>query len=491
MKPGRLVPRRGPKLNRRESAQAPRGLPALLLCLALGGCAHRAAAPELAIGTPPVAAVWHTAAPTAPATSNAADAPDVWARFGDDALPGLIAAAQSVSPTLASAGARMERARATRSAAAAALWPQLNAVGAAAQSRSAPGQPSAASLSLDGQAAWEIDLFGAAAAGRSAAQAQLADTRTAVAAEVATSLTALRACEAQRITSQQDADSRIETARLTELSARAGFTAPADAALVRAGAAQSRVLAAQQRASCDVLVKSLVELTDLPEPELRQRLAPATAQVPQGPVAAVSMPRLPAELLARRPDLFEAARAVEAAASDLGQSQAKELPQLSLSGSIGGLTLSSAGETRSGATWSIGPLVVSFPLFDGGARQANTAAARAAYDDAVAQYRGQVRRAVREVETGLVALQSTAERSEDARRAAVDFAASLRATEARQKGGLASLFDLENARRNTVAAQSALIELQRERASAWIALYRALGGGWSEASFEPPVKPQP
>ena len=102
-------------------------------------------------------------------------------------------------------------------------------------------------------------------------------------------------------------------------------------------------------------------------------------------------------------------------------------------------------------------------------------------------YQAQVRRAVREVETALVQLDATARRQLDAESAARDFNASLQATQARQKGGLASLFDLEAARRNAVQAQGALIELQRERAAAWIALYRALGGGWSTAELAPPA----
>ncbi len=86
---------------------------------------------------------------------------------------------------------------------------------------------------------------------------------------------------------------------------------------------------------------------------------------------------------------------------------------------------------------------------------------------------------MREVEDALVQLQSTSARSLDARTAADGFAASFTATEARYRGGLASLFELEDARRSAVQAQSTLIELQRERVAAWIALYRALGGGWT------------
>ena len=419
-----------------------------------------------------------------------ADLSTWWQQFNDPALPALQAAAQAASPTLASARARIERARAARVVAGAALLPQVDAVASASSGRSVPRQPTATSANLGVQAAWELDLFGGVAAGRNAAQARLAgaqagwhEARVAVAAEVASSLLALRACEAQAVQTRADATSRDETARLTGLSERAGFTAPADAALARAGAAQSRNLAVSQQAACDTLVKSLVEVTDLPEADLRLRLAAGTARVPQPAPIAVTL--LPAALLSQRPDLADAARAVEAAAADQAQSRAQELPRVSLSGSFAGAALRSGGITSQGTiqgmTWSLGPLLVSLPLFDGGARSAATASAKASYDEAVALYQAQVRRAVRDVETALVALQSAGQRQADAASAARDFEASLRATQARQQGGLASLFDLEAARRNAVQAQSALIDLQREQAAAWIALYRALGGGWNAA----------
>lgn len=446
----------------------------------LAGCSTAPVATSAA-PTPAVASAWQAPLPHG---GTATELAQWWTRFNDPLLPALQAAAQSASPTLAAAQARIERARASRVAADAAGAPRLDAVASASSGRAVPRQPSATTLSAGLQAGWELDLFGALASGQRAAQARLQgaqagwhEARVSVAAEVASSYTALRACEAQLAQTQLDTASRAETARLVDLSARAGLTAPADAALTRAGAAQSRAAAIAQQAQCDTLVKGLVELTDLPEPDLRQRLAAGAAQLPQPAPLAVT--GLPAQLLAQRPDLADAAQAVLAAAGDRAQSQARERPQVSLSGSFAGVSLRSGGTTTSGATWTVGPVVVSLPLFDGGARAASTAAAQADYDNAVAQYRAQVRRAVREVETALVALDATGRREVDAQAAARDFEASLRATQARQKGGLASVLDLETARRNAVQAQSALIELQRERASAWIALYRALGGGWN------------
>ena len=87
---------------------------------------------------------------------------------------------------------------------------------------------------------------------------------------------------------------------------------------------------------------------------------------------------------------------------------------------------------------------------------------------------------MRDVENALLALQGTADRSADAQTAAENFEASFRATEARYKSGFGTLFELEDARRSALAAQNTLIDLRRERVAAWIALYRALGGGWSE-----------
>jgi outer membrane protein, multidrug efflux system len=483
-------------MNRSALLPLPLSL-SLSMSLLAGGCAGVPDVSPALMPSSSMAGSWQAPAPGVNSGSGGKSGQPSelnawWARFNDPLLAPLIAAAQHASPSLAIAGARIERARASRVAAGAALGPRVDAVGGVSQGRAAPKTPTSASLSGGVQAGWELDLWGGAAAGRDAAQARLAgaqaawhDAHIAIAAEIATSYTALRACEALLVQARLDADSRAETSRLTELSARAGFVAPADAALARAGAAQARSQAINQRAACDTLVKSLVELSDIAEADLRQQLAGAngasTAKLPQP--EGIVPPALPAALLAQRPDLAEAARNVEAAAADRVQTQSRERPQVSLSGSIGGLSLRSNGTTTTGATWSFGPLSVNFPIFDGGARAAATVAARAGYDEAVAIYQGQVRRAVREVETSLVSLQATAEREADAKLAALDFEASLRATQQRQKGGLASLFELETARRNAVAAQSALIELQRERATAWITLYRALGGGWDSSKL--------
>ncbi|MEI8265890.1 MAG: efflux transporter outer membrane subunit [Betaproteobacteria bacterium] len=464
-------------------------LPTLLAVAALTGCAGTAGPvpPPPALVVAANTGAWQAPLPHG---GRGAELAGWWRAFDDPLLPALIDAAQAASPSLASARTRIERARATLVASDAAAQPRLDGVAAAQRARSVPEAPAANSAALGAQAAWEIDLFGGIAAGQRAsarrlrgAEAGWHEARVSLAADVATAYVNLRSCEAQLQQAQADAASREATARLTSQSAAAGFTAPADAALARAGAAQARSQMRAQQAQCDTLIKALVELTDRPEPALRQQLGAATARLPQA--AGLANVALPAQLLQQRPDLAAASAAVEAAAADVAAARADERPRLSFAGSLQLATLRSGGVSTDGSVWSIGPLQLSLPLFDGGSRRAATAAQQAAYDEAAAQLQGSVRRALREVETALVALDATAARERDVMAASTDFEASLTATEARQRGGLASLLDLEAARRNALLARSTVIELQRERATAWIALYRSLGGGWTPAETVP------
>jgi len=460
-----------------------------------------AALPALAAtpATPPPAltqAVQPSVAWLAPLPPDAqvGDLAAAWQRFDDPLLPALIAQAQAASGSLATAAARIERSRATRVAAGAALVPRLDGVAAGSRADSGGGTPLASRGSADLIAGWEIDLFGGNRAGRDAAQARLEGAlaqrdalAVSVAAETALAYVAYRACEAQLVLARADTVSREETDKLTQMSAQVGFTAPADAALARASAAQGRSQETQRRSQCDGLLKSLVEITAVDETVLREALKPAAAVLPQP--APFTVEALPARLLAQRPDVFEAGRAVLAAAGDQAQAEARQLPQISLSGSIGGLSVRTGGISTSGTTWSVGPLQVSLPIFDGGTRKADSAAARAEYAEAVALYQAQLRRAVREVEQALVELNGTSARADDTRIAAEGFDAALVAAEARWQGGLGSLLDLEVARRAAVSANSVRVDLQRERLEAWIALYRALGGGWNEAAMLATAEP--
>jgi len=227
---------------------------------------------------------------------------------------------------------------------------------------------------------------------------------------------------------------------------------------------------------CEIDLKTLVALTGLDEPALRARLASAAPL--KAPDALFTITSLPAQVLAQRPDVYAAEREVAAASAEVGNAQAQRYPRLTLNGSIGRGQVRTGGASVTSNVWTIGPLAVSVPLFDGGQRAANVDTARARYDEAAQVYRSTARQAVSEVEQALVRLSSTAERSSDAQQAAAGYRQSFEATQARWRGGLASLVELEDARRAALASETALVTLEQERMAAWIALYRAAGGGW-------------
>ncbi|MGJ7579008.1 efflux transporter outer membrane subunit [Variovorax sp. RHLX14] len=430
-----------------------------------------------------------------------------WRRFDDAALSTLVDAAQKASPTIASAAARIAEARAAGTQAGAALLPTLDGTlsaqrsnspftgGSSAATGSSNALPGVTTLQAGLQSNWEIDVFGGRNAAREAAfsrlrgaDAQWHNARVSVAAETANLYVGERACQRQLDVAASDAQSRSETARLTDLSAKAGFTAPASAALARASAADASARLNQQRAQCAVLRRGLVALTAIDGAALDALLAVApvapVAPTDRGPMSTHPLPpvdNVPARLLAQRPDVYAAETAVAAASADIGAAEADRYPRFTLQGSVAALQLRSGGVRQSLETWTIGPVALSLPIFDGGIRAANVESAKARYDEAVSLFRSSARQAVREVEVALLNLNSADAREGDAITAVDNYQASLDAAQARYRAGLGSLFELEDARRTLFAAQTARVTLQRERAEARIALYRATGGGWARS----------
>lgn len=413
---------------------------------------------------------------------------DWWRRWNDPLLADLISAAQEASPTLASAAARIAQARAGVAGVQSAMLPNVDAQ-AGAQRGTATDAPFAGQLVNVGQVGlqmqWELDLFGglrhagrAAQARLAGAQAQWHDARVSLAADTANQYFALRACQRNLHLAQQDATSREDTARLTGQLAKAGFAAPATLALAQAGAAQAQAQRNQTEAQCTAATKALAALTALNEDTLRTRLA----QGAPGSPPSLAVDAVPAQVIGQRPDVFAAAQTVAAASGDVGQADAQRYPRLGLSGNITRAQISTPHVDAYSTTWTVGPLAISLPLFDGGRRKANLESARAQYEAAASQYRASVRNAVREVETALVNLHSAQQRSSDTALSVRGFEKNFAAANAKYKAGMGSMLELEDARRNLLAAQMGQIGLQQQTWNAWVALYRALGGGWQPAT---------
>ena len=474
-------------MNKHSPASARRwALAPLLAALVLAGCA-----------TTPV--VEPTAAPAAPAAFKELDGRwaavqpaeaqprgQWWKAFADPQLDALIARAERSNTAIQLAAARLAQARALVRATDADRAPQLGLNAGAARQTASPAFGTTVPgtvLNAGVGASYEPDLFGRLAKASSAAaldaqsrEALVQSTRLLVQSDVAQTYFGLRALDAERTLVRQTVDAYRDTLRLTEHRYQAGDVAELDLARVRTevAATESQALALDRRRA--ELEHALAVL--LGEPPSALALTPAdwTGTLPEVP------PGVPSTVLARRPDVAAAQRAMQAAQARVGVAQAAWFPDVSLT-AAGGFASTDLGDLFkwSARSWGIGALL-SLPLFDGGRREAGLQNANAQWDAAAAGYREQVLVAFREVEDQLSALRLLADQA-GAQAQAVDSAA--RATvlsTSRYRNGYVSQLELLDARRSELANRREALQVRSAQYQATVGLIRALGGGWDAAA---------
>jgi outer membrane protein, multidrug efflux system len=466
----------------------------LLISSLLSGCAyydslvHKKKTPPASLA-PNTPATWQA---TLPHDGSITDLKNWWQQFNDPLLVQLIESAQNVSADVATAKAQIVAAQSAVTTQDAASKPNVSLDANASRSQDSLLFPPKTNVGVGLNASWELDIWGKNKAAKSSEEAQLTgkqalwhDARIIVAAETAKHYVNYRLCENLTMVAKKNAESTAETAHLSNLTAKAGFLASATANQAEAQAAEAQNQLKKQQLQCVLLVKSLVALTAMPEPDLQTALDKNSGLMPK-PVG-IAVDTVPANALVQRPDVLNAERNVAAASFEVISTQKARYPSLSLAGNVGwayDTTSSLFSPNRKvkasdGFTWSIGPIAVSMPIFDAGLRRANLNAAKAQYTAAKSIYESVARNAVREVEESLATLNSAAMRLDDVNNAASGFKASLDATQLRYAANLANLFELEEARRAHLQAQNNVLTLENERVLAWISLYRAIGGGWT------------
>lgn len=452
--------------------------------LLLGGCA---VGPDYKDAPPaPTPAAWstpETAQPKAPELAA------WWTRFADPTLDALIAEAVSGNLDVAAAQARLRAARASYTQAGGSLWPSLEGGAGLTRTRTTPAQASGRSavgnLYRAGfDAAWEIDLFGgtaraveAAGYGVDAAEADLKSTLLTLVGDVATNYVDARGY-AQRIAlARRIAQSQRETADLTRAKASVGSASSLDAARADAQVAATEAEIPVLEAGRAGAVHRLGILLGREPGALTQRLA---AEAPL-PTLAVDPPRAaPAQVLANRPDVASAERALAQATARIGVAAAARYPNISLTGSVATYATQFGDLGRNSSIgWSFGPSIT-VPIFQGGALQAAQRLAEAERDQAFVAYRAAVLTALEDVENASVALNQ--ERLRRARLAEQAAHARTAANLARllYDNGASAFLDVLDAERTLFSAEQSLLASDVAVASDYVALAKALGGGWTE-----------
>ncbi len=428
------------------------------------------------------------------ASATATSLADWWAQFDNPSLSGAIDAALAGNQDLVAALARIEQARATLRVAGADRFPAIDAslgsnrtfisgdsFGGGAFSGGTTGGfggggfGSGTSHQASVSVSYEVDLFGriraqtAAAAERySASRQDRAALELVTVADVADGFIAATSLRERLAIARANLLSNRQVLAIVEARLREGAT--------------SRLEVAQQRTTVANVEAAVAAL----EQQLRDSgyaLAVLKGVVPDSePAGAASLaalklpaiaPGQPSLLLTRRPDLQRAEAELAAANADIGVARAAMLPRLSLSGS---------GNFGIDPVSTIGSLAAALaaPIFQGGRLAGEVERTRARRAELVANYRQAVLNATREVEVALNAVAASAKRR--AARAIATHAAQAATRLARERyvAGRIDFLTLLNSQVAEFSAEDAHVDARRAEYSAAIALYRALGGGWSE-----------
>lgn len=445
------------------------------LAMAALGCSSRAE-PTPATAPVTVPETWQAAPSAGPITP--------W--LTELNQPGLVAAVETAwvhNPDLRAAAARLLQAGARAEQAGAPRWPQVDAFLDASRARSNVefgGEPQAVYASnyqLGLRVSWEADLWGrlaaaeaASAADATAAQADLDAARLSLAANVARLWFRVTHAELQRDLDAEFLTNQRLTLQVFQSRLRDGVGNALDVNLARANVAGAEADLAASERELDGLRRELeILLGSYPAAAIS-----AAADLPA--IGAELMAGLPADTLARRPDLRAAAGRLLAADHRLAQAEADLLPRLSLTASGG--TASDDLRDLVDPEYLVWNLVGNLlgPLFDGGRRRAVVAERDAQILEAAERYAGLALTALREVESALAAEAMLRAELDARRRAETASDAAVQVSRSRYRDGLSEGADLLRDQRTLISQRRAVLQIRLASLLNRIDLYLALGG---------------
>jgi outer membrane protein, multidrug efflux system len=430
-----------------------------------------------------------------------------WQTFGDATLEKLVREATAENLDVAQSLARLTQARANLGSARSGLFPTLDGAAAWTASRglsySVDGTSSVAGggsgtsdvtsansgsavTSTSGNfgidASWELDLWGktrrsveASKADLAAAAADLRSARLTVLGDVAKAYMDLRTAQARITVGEAAVAGYRDTLVLTRARYKAGLTAETDVLKAEASLAAAEASipplsasAAEARHKLAVLMaKAPTEVDTLLQPA--QPIPVFGGQVDAG---------IPADLLRRRPDVVKAERKLAAATARIGVAEAKLLPTLSLSGSLGASQSTTSGVTIGvPGTWSVGPSL-SLPIFDAGKLRYDVDAAKASAEEAAGAWHAAVLSALQDVENGFANLRADREKRAFLVRAVAGYARALALAKELYARGLTSFLDVLEAEQSLHSNRDSLVSLEGQIQKDLVGLFKALGGGW-------------
>ena len=429
-------------------------------------------------------------------STNASLPKNWWEIFGDAQLNQLEQRALQAHPTIKIAAERLLQAKAQLGISDAAQQPYVS-VGAGISNghtsqNTAQGQlfggrtVSGNNFSVGGALSYEVELWGKMQHIHEAAQAQVQAAEydkdgvlLLLSSQIANTYWQLRGIQAELSILNETLANRKEAQQLIERRFGGGLSNELDVSRARLETANATADMAEVERQRNLLQHALAVLVAAPPATLLPVAAGPLSEPPAIPVG------LPATLLAQRPDLAQSVALIRAANAQQGVAESAFYPSLQLTGNFG-LASESLRDLAQGGSrqFSIGPLALSLPIFDGGRNKANLALTQARYQEALAQHQVKLLNALREVEDALS--DGEQRKKQEGAQALAQQAANRAQAVAQQRfvKGLSNYLDVTDTQRSALAANRAANQIRTQRWLAATALARALGGGWTAGTVQ-------
>jgi multidrug efflux system outer membrane protein len=420
-----------------------------------------------------------------------------WRTFGSPQLDQLIQTAQRNNQDIGAAVARVLQADAQARISGAPLLPSVGADGNASHSvspeRTVSGfGGSSTSRSVSDQfsaelsVSYELDLWGrnrlALQSAQASALASRYDRDT-----VALTVTASTATTYMQILEFQD---RLAIARDNLANAQQVLNIVLAQEQAGAGSAldvaQQRTVVAQQKAA----IPPLEQQRQQSETALALLLGepPERLSLDRQPLDELDVPSvgagLPSSLLDRRPDVQNADAQLAAARFNVKEAKAALFPSIQLTGS-GGFQSAALGTLFNSAN-TLYSLAASLtqPIFEGGALRGQVQLSEAQYQELGQTYVKTVLAAFGDVENALIATRQAGLAYQAQQEVVAQSREAFRLSEAQYRAGAVDLLTVLNAQQSYFSARDQLVQAKSDRLQAAVALYKALGGGWSAGSVK-------
>lgn len=418
-----------------------------------------------------------------------------WKALNDPILDSLMERAALQNLDLYVAGTRIIEARMAIQGKQSELYPHIDGSIAAGQlsfnkdnlindilCNSCPGRRRINFFEAGFDAEWEIDLFGRTAheiktaqANAAAAEESLLDIWVTLSAEVARNYVELRGLQQREKLFTSNIHAQSTLIQLTRDLVQIGFLSNFE--LTKAEE-ELHLLEAQKLLITPAINRTIHRLSILlgyPPAELfcelsSPRLLPCLPN--EKPIG------VPSELLRRRPDIRKAEKNLEASTEQISSAIASFFPRLSLTGFVGELSANwKSLASKSATTYFIAPNLL-FPIFNSSMILQSIDLSKIQNQQALYLYQKTVLEALEEVENALTTLYYEQQR--------ICILKETTALERSLYGEIHDLYtrgiknhrDLLEANRSLVMAEDAQIQGQVSLLTQYIALYKALGGGW-------------